>query len=301
MLLAALVSCNAWNGIDEQVSLDDGTAVNSKVNNFAGTFRFILDIERIKTTPTNTPAILLNGVAWTVSFKYKNNNVDIHLVPNFVNNSADAIEVEASYKLFERIDRTDKTFAKFLSKRQMKNSETAIIQKFVNWNDFFTNYVYKRLATFEIEIKTNPVNPKFLKPGEEIDVTSAKSIIELNHLNASNLNTSSEMVLRGIKWNIYTEKKNESLSVYVQADEKSLDQRTLRVDATFALLSFKTNVDPIKYTFSHTFRIGSSKLGIDHFVSLTELFNPNKELVLNGKANLFVEIHVDEPKQLWKF
>lgn len=274
---------------------------NSKLNNFATAFRFTMDTSRLTKTPIVTPSIELNGVQWTVQFKYKNHQLDIHLIPNFDHATVDSVEVEASYKLLQRIDRKDKTFAKFLSKRliEKQNAKALIMEKYVNWNDFKLNFDYEQKATIEIEIITNPLKRKDLKPPHGLDVMSKKSLIELENLNAMDQKVASEFDLRGVKWTIYTEKKNGSLAVYLKANENDLDKLSWEVHATFTLLSFDNNVESIQHTFTHNYNVASPMRGIEKFVSWSELFDQNKKFVLNDKANLFVEIKVDQVKQIW--
>lgn len=274
---------------------------NSKLNNFATAFRFTMDTSRLTKTPIVTPSIELNGVQWTVQFKYKNHQLDIHLIPNFDHATVDSVEVEASYKLLQRIDRKDKTFAKFLSKRliEKQNAKALIMEKYVNWNDFKLNFDYEQKATIEIEIITNPLKRKDLKLPHGLDVMSKKSLIELENLNAMDQKVASEFDLRGVKWTIYTEKKNGSLAVYLKANENDLDKLSWEVHATFTLLSFDNNVESIQHTFTHNYNVASPMRGIEKFVSWSELFDQNKKFVLNDKANLFVEIKVDQVKQIW--
>lgn len=249
----------------------------------------------------STPKIELNHVIWSIVFKYKNHNSDIHLIPNFDSMTPDSVEVEASYKLLQRIDRKDKTFAKFLSKRSIEknNAKAVIMEKFVNWNDFKLNFEYEQKATIEIEIITNPLNRKDLKPPHGLDVMSKKSLVELENLNELDQKIASEFDLRGIKWTIFTEKKNGSLGVHLKAHENDLEKLSWKVHATFTLLSYNNNAESIKYTFAHNYNLASSMCGIEKFVSWSELFDANKKFVLNGKANLLVEIRVDKTEQIW--
>lgn len=289
---------NEW---PHEMSFYAENKANSKLNNFAAAFRFTMDTSRLTKTPVVTPTIELNGVLWSVQFKYKNHQLDIHLIPNFDQATVDSVEVEASYKLLQRIDRKDKTFAKFLSKRliEKQNAKALTMEKYVNWNDFKLNFDYEQKATFEIEIITNPLKRKDLKPPHGMDVMSKKALIELEHLNATDQKIASEFDLRGIKWTIHTEKQNGSLAVHLKANEKDLDKLSWEVHATFTLLSFDNNVESIQHTFTHNYNAASPMRGIAKFVSWTELFDQNKKFVLNDKANLFVEIKVDEIKQIW--
>lgn len=283
-----------------QISFAEGKA-SSKLNSFATAFRFTMETSRLTKTPIVTPSIELNGVQWTVQFKYKNHNLDIHLIPNFDHATVDSVEVEASYKLLQRIDREDKTFAKFLTKRliEKQNAKPLTMEKFVNWNDFKLNFEYQQQATIEIEIITNPLKRKDLRPPHGLDVMTKKALIELENLNAMDQKVASEFELRDIKWSIYTEKKNGSLAVYLKANEKDLDKLSWEVHATLTLLSFDNNVELIQRTFTHNYGVASPMRGIEKFVSWTELFDQNKKFVLNDKANLFVDIKVDEVKQIW--
>lgn len=285
-----------------QITVLAENGANLKLNNFATTFRFTMETSRLTKTPIVTPGIELNGVMWSVQFKYKGHNLDIQLIPNFDKATVDSIEVEASYKLLQRIDRKDKTFTKFLTKRLIdKNSaEALILHKYVNWNEFKLDYDYEQKATIEIEIITNPLNRKDLKPPHGLDVMGKKLLVELENLNTLNQSIASEFELRGIKWTIHTEKKAGSLAVYLKANEKDLEKLSWEVRATFTLLSFNNNVESIQHTFTHNYSVASQMRGIEKFVNLTDLFDSNKQFVLNNKANLFVEIKVDETKQIWK-
>lgn len=169
--------CSHANVVTEwphQISFYAENKANLKLNNFATAFRFTMDTSRLTKTPIVTPSIELNGVLWSVQFKYKNHNLDIHLIPNFDKATVDSVEVEASYKLLQRIDRKDKTFAKFLTKRliEKRNAKAVVMEKYVNWNDFKLNFEYEQKATIEIEIITNPLNRKDLKPPHGLDVMS---------------------------------------------------------------------------------------------------------------------------------
>lgn len=118
-------------------------------------------------------------------------------------------------------------------------------------------------------------------------------------MNAIDQKIASEFDLRGIKWTIYTEKKNGSLAVYLKANENDLEKLSWEVHATFALLSFDNSVESIQHKFTHKFDVASPMRGIEKFISWTELFDSNKKFVLDDKANLFVEIKVDQTKQIW--
>lgn len=283
-----------------QISFAEGKA-SSKLNSFATTFRFTMETSRLTKTPIVTPSIELNGVQWTVQFKYKNHNLDIHLIPNFDHATVDSVEVEASYKLLQRIDREDKTFAKFLTKRliEKQNAKPLTMEKFVNWNDFKLNFEYQQQATIEIEIITNPLKRKDLRPPHGLDVMTKKALIELENLNAMDQKVAAEFELRDIKWSIYTEKKNGSLAVYLKANEKDLEKLSWEVHATLTLLSFDNNVESIQHTFTHSYGVASPMRGVEKFISWTDLFDQNKKFVLNDKANLFVDIKVDGVKQIW--
>lgn len=283
-----------------QISFAESKA-NSKLNSFATAFRFTMETSRLTKTPIVTPNIELNGVQWAVQFKYKGHNLDIHLIPNFDHATVDSVEVEASYKLIQRIDRQDKTFTKFLSKRliEKQNAKPLTMEKYVNWNDFKLNFDYQQQATIEIEIITNPLKRKDLKPPHGMDVMTKKALIELENVNAMDQKVASEFELRDIKWTIYTEKKNASLAVYLKANEKDLDKLSWEVHATLTLLSFDNSVESIQHTFTHSYGVASPMRGIEKFVSWTELFDQNKKFVLNDKANLFVDIKVGEVKQIW--
>lgn len=274
---------------------------NSKLNNFGTVFRFTMDTDRLTTTPIVTPSIELHSIMWSVQFKYKNNNIDIHLIPNFDNATYDSVEIEASFKLLQRIDRKDKTFAKFLSKRLIKkqNAKALIMEKYVNWNDFKLNFEYEHKATFEIELIANPVNRKDLQSPNGLDVFVKKAIIELGNLNATDRKIASEFDLRGIKWTIYTEKKNGSLGVYLKANENDLEKLSWKIHATFALLSFSNSVESVQHMFTHDFYVASLIRGIEKFVSWSDLFDADKKFVLNERANLFVEIEVEKTEPIW--
>lgn len=289
-----------------QMGLNAENTVKSKLNNFATAFRFTMDTSRLTTTPIVTPSIELHGVMWTVQFKHKNNNIDIHLIPNFDNAASDSVEIEATYKLLQRIDRKDKTFAKFLSKRLIKrqNANALIMEKYVNWNDFKLNFEYEHKATFEIEIIANPVNRKDLKPPNGLDVFVKKAIIELEDLSATGQRIASEFELRGIKWTIYTERNafggyNGSVGVYLKANENDLEKLSWEVHAKFTLLSFNNKIESIQHTFTHDFNVASPMRKIEKFVDWNDLFDPNKKFVFNEKANLFVEIKVDKIEPIW--
>lgn len=283
---------------NEMTLLADSKA-NPKLNNFATSFRFTMETTRLTKTPAVTPSIELNGVMWSVQFKYKNHNLDIHLIPNFEKAASDSIQVEASFKLLQRIDRKDKTFAKFLTKRLINNAEELIMEKFVNWNEFKLNFEYEQKATIEIEIITNPLKRKDLKPPHGFDVMSKKSLIELDNMKAMDQNVTFEFDLRGVKWTAYTGKKDGSLAVYLGANENDLEKLSWNVHATFTLLSFNNNVDSVQHTFTHNYNVASPMRGVEKFLDWNDLLDPNKQFVVNDKANLFVEITLDETKQIW--
>lgn len=73
---------------------------------------------------------------------------------------------------------------------------------------------------------------------------SKKLLIELD-LTALDQKVAFEFDLRGTNWTISTEKKNESLAVYLKANENYLGKLSWNVRATIALNRFRIHLHTI--------------------------------------------------------
>lgn len=263
----------------------------------AQTFHFAVDVEKLANTAViSTPKIHLEGSSSVVQFRLKNRrDVTITLLPDCI--SFEPKYIRASFKLLEVQGRQDfESKSATVSKHLVEKGRCPPINlDFIDYQDLMANYTEYGNATFEIEITADRVHPN-LRP-KMFGVVGRKFLFELKSVNlnstTTNRITAPEFAVRDITWTLYAEKKNGFLGIYLKADETDLNTWFYKVHATFALLSFKKGVDPMKYTFTHTYSFASPIHGNEKLLSLSDLFDTNKQFIFNNNINLLVDIHVE--------
>lgn len=265
---------------------------------YAQTFLFTIDAKQLgNSAVVSSPRISLEGLTSSVQFQLKNRrNVSITLIPGSCA-SSEPLYVQASITLLGPQSREDtESKSATVSKHLVEKTRCLpIYLNFVDYDDLLANYTEYGNATFEIEIAVDRVHPN-LRP-RTFGVVGRKFLFELRNVNlnstGANRITAPVFNVRDITWSLYAEKWNGSLGVYLKANEYDLSTWFYKVDATFALLSFKQGVDPMKYTFTHTYSVASPIHGNGDLISLPELFDTNKQYIFNNKLNLLVDIHVE--------
>lgn len=267
---------------------------------YAQTFHFTLDLGNPKVNSFQfvTPKIDLDGLSSVIHFRrtIDSPNVKVTLAPVCI--SSEPMYLQASIKLLgvsRKEDITSKSIT--LSKHLVDKTRCApILVSQLDYYDMAENYTQNGNATFEIELAVNRVHPNSRPIA--FGVVGRKFRFELKN---ANLNSTSfkriyiapAFTVRGITWSLYAEKKDKYLGIYLKASENDLDTWFYKADATITLLSFKKEVDPIKYTFTHTYSIVSPIHGNQELISLSDLLDTNKQYVFNNSLSLLVDIHVE--------
>lgn len=265
---------------------------------YAQTFLFTIDVKQLANSAVlSTPQINLEGLTSVVQIQLKDHrNVSIALVPIRCI-SSEPMYVQASFKLLGPQSREDsESKSAIVSKHLVERTRCLPVNlDFVDYYELEADYTEYGNASFEIEVATSRVHPN-LRP-KAFGVVGRKFLLELSNVNLNstgvNLITAPVFNVRDINWSLYAKKNNKSLGIYLKANELDLNTWFYKVDATFALLSFKKGVDPMKYTFTHTYSMASPIHGNDELISLSELFDANKQFIFNNKLNLLVDIHVE--------
>lgn len=265
---------------------------------YAQTFHFTLDLGNTTAGSFEylTPRIVLDRLSSTLAFRRRDNSsVSVTLKPSC--NLVQSIYVQTSLKLLRvpsKQDVSSKTATHSNHLVDAKHCEPFVIAHF-NYDDMLANYTEYRNATFEIAINTHLVHPN-LRP-KVFGVVGRRFLFELRNINPNSANVSRiyapKFNVRDIAWSLYAQKKNGSLGIFLSASETDLYIWFYKVDVTVTLLSFKEGVDPVKYTFTHTYSLASPIHGNDKVIGLSELFDPNKQYVLKNNVKLLLEIHVE--------
>lgn len=273
----------------------DGVVVTHE---YAQTFQFTLDLEhtRAKSFEYTTPRIHLDGLTSNLVFRrYNSPNVSVTLTPFC--SASEPMYLQTTLKLLgvpSKRDVSTKTVTLSNHLFDRKRCDPIFISQF-DYFDMMANYTEYGNATFEIEITTNRVHPN-LRP-RAFGVVGRKFLFELKNVNLNSPTVKRVIApiftVRDITWSLFAEKKEGSLGIFLKANENELNTWFYKVDATVTLLSFKKGVDPIKYTFTHTYSMASPIHGNDKLISLSELFDLNKQYVFKNNLNLLVEIRVE--------
>lgn len=180
------------------------------------------------------------------------------------------------------------------------------IRGFIHWTEFSTYHVSENQTTFEVALSTNVPNTN--EPSD-VDVTKARIHVMLENVSKLTTNLSPEVVVRGIRWRIATERfggaqvgMGGALSVYLAAIEEDFGiSSCYKVNATFKLLTYDPNVKPAENTIEELYHWGVPQRGFNRFLRWESLFDAAGKYILGDKANILVEFSVEEPKSLWDF
>lgn len=252
-------------------------------------------------------SIHLNDIEWSVRLckavsTHYANALDVALVSNVRGFGAKwHCDAQATMKLIGTNNRV--TYKNLPRHRFTNEVPKHFIRRFIDWSDFTTQYVNGNQTTIEVALST--IVPSTSEPSD-VEVTKARIHVMLDNVSKLEKNISPEVVVRGIRWRIVTERVGGAqaglggaLSIYLEAVEEDFGKSSsYRVCATFKLLTYDSSVKPTVFTIDELYHWGVPQRGISNFMRWDWLLDSTKKIILGDKANLLVEFSVEEPKSL---
>lgn len=114
--------------------------------------------------------------------------------------------------------------------------------------------------------------------------------------------------VRGIDWYLIVERRGDLLGVYLRVPSEIIPgtpgtiktSNTYDVEATFELLPFGRNVEPMKRSldnsgYSAYFKWGMAKKGCRDFIRWDDFMDESKRFIVHDSAKFIVEFTVAEP------
>lgn len=278
-----------------------------KLNDIGTVFLLKVNTEILNKTCEYSFEIELNNVKWKVKFCKKSTDGDaniqalaVYLVAAFDKSEMEwSCDAQAVFKLFQKDGRAVNCVVKDLSKKTFdKRNPCHGIDDFIKWDDFLQNHVNENQAKFEIEISTGVLERKSMAL-HDMERVSAQFHVAIEGASKLTNCFSSEVVLQGVRWKVSCTKSGEFLVVYLSGNEDDIDSNwSYNVAAKFTLMSFKSDIKPISYKFVHEYG-ADFDWGYPKFLKWSEFIDENKKYVSRDKANLFVEMKVEQPKPIW--
>lgn len=273
----------------------------SKLYSFESIIEFELNVRELQESAIakciQSAKFKLNDVTWKIQAcrnfdsSHSIDNVDMSLVSIFDGDSAAwSCEANASFKLLA-MDGEESIVQSFDYYNFNADESVRTIDDFVSWDDFFEKHVEEDHAIFVITIVCRTINR-----AARLDESFAKFDVRINNINRLRDEYSNELIVRGMRWKVFTTKSKDHFAVFViaNADDMAINL-SWKVSATFRLLSLAKNEVASKSFSNVIFDWTNSNWGFVDFLKWTDLMDQSKQFVKNNKAILEVELTVGEP------
>lgn len=216
---------------EEQTGKNQSSNVgNSILRSFENTIHFRFNKNLIKSSPKCVPAaeFQLNELPWRISVcskaytegeneEPKIDYVEVELEAIFTENTTTwSCEAESQFKLIAN-NGTAKG-GKIKNSKFSKSDSKQTFQKFLLWKEFVKNYVKDDFATFDFNTRT-----KSLDRSPLVEQTTAKFHVRLKQVGKFGYQYSNELVLRGIRWQIFALKGADHLQIGALANENDFN------------------------------------------------------------------------------
>lgn len=276
---------------------------NATSSCFGTIFRFTVDVSNLASNPIESSEIQVNNVNWKI--KLRKNTVDdggtealgIYLVSPFNHNTANSTcEAQAAFKLLRNDDQSDQSVVKYLRKQTFSNiNRSHGFDDFIDWNDFHAHFVNEGKAILKVEISAEPI---YRATEMNIEQEYAKIHVLLEKANELQSCYSPVTVVRGIKWKLLIEKRDDALAIFLQADKMDMCKNWFYdVECTFELLSIEEENDGMKRMTRTDYHYDKDDWGFAHFIQWEDF---TTRYTYADQANFVVEFKVHEPRPLWK-
>lgn len=248
----------------------------------------------------------LNQLNWRIKLKRIANDehsLAIYLECVFVTNTiALSCEGQATVTLLPTSRDTEPVVKRLRTKVFDYENCSIGVDDFIKWDKFAEEYVRGNVASFNIELLTGPLRRR-RKELQTIERSVAKFFVEI--VGARNLDqcSSSEIVLRGIRWTVHCDKQDNCLAIFLNGNAADIDAEwTCTVEASFTLLSFKSDGENIAYQFTKDFgETWKSEWGYPQFIKWSTFVDETKEYISDdNRAKLYVQLKVEAAKPNWE-
>lgn len=269
-------------------------------------FRFTADVSNLASNAVESSEIKLSNLNWKVKLQKASIGdnskevLGVSLVAEIDDKTMDwSCEAQTTFKLLRTDGKLDQSIVKYLPKRKFSNEEPSHgFDEFIDWNEFLEQFVDRNKAIFNVEISAEP---SIRSRGLDIDRNYAKYRVMIEHIDElSNPGSfSPETIVRGIRWTINARKNGDKCSLYLYADERDMDMNWFyEVDATFRLLPFDEDDQPIERSFTRKFCHGMSSRGFSEFVTWAKFVD--KRYTQGHRAIIEVELKMKDAEPRWK-
>lgn len=269
--------------------------------------RFTVNVNEIQSDCLTSSEISLNSMPWHIKLcRTSSDNpidydidgicyVDVELVSPFNEYKVDfACEAQAIFKLLPNNKKNGTPIIRNITKQKFDHSNPSYeFESFVEWKQLLNEYTTKNEATFEILLSTGPASRKLM-----LEPISSKFLVIVGKVDNSEESYAPEIVLRGIRWTIMTERVHEFYTISLTAKTDDIDTYwATNVAVTITLLSDlkeKSRTTANIYTYDW-----KNLVKRQEFIRWNEFMDPDNKFVENDAAMFRVELSVAPPKPLW--
>lgn len=266
---------------------------------------FNVDVDKLGSDCINSPDIIINSLPWTIRLCKRSNaytdydeygyNLDLYLESPFSRVTDWSCEAQAVIKLLPRVDGNFTPIQKNITKQEFHSSNSIYeLKSFVKHDDLLEKYTTNNVATFEITLSTNPLKKKLT-----LSEKSSKFLMTIDQLKDFQSVSTTEIILRGMRWTVVAEKDDDYLSLHIEVNKEDINSDWgWDVTASFKLISTSKEKSQTR-TVTHTFDLRSTRGGIPRFIPWSDLLYSENGFDQNDTVIFFVELSVGPPKLLW--
>lgn len=287
---------------------DDGGMDESS---FGTSFRFVAFMNDLNDRGcSETSSFTLSDVSWKIRIckrieAGKSDNLDIYLDSD-IQDSSLMVEASGDFELLRNGNDPNNYFRHSLPWRKF----TAATPSHGVINFLLTtplnNYLNDGRLRFQFDITTKPVEKIDFEYEMEYLSTKIRAIIKnVNQLTNTSYSVSTrETILRGIRWNVLVKLQNESLAVFLNANDDDLEEDfQTKVTAVIKLLPFNRAghcPEPLRIEAKPTFHKGLSSHQVN-LLAWNNFVRPASDYIVKNSAALVVEIKVGGKQRVSHF